>query len=444
MLDALVEILERDPAFRSFMLDGQAIMLEDYLQVRPEMTERVKRLARAGRLKVGPWYTATDTLLPDPESLVRNLQLGHWLSRQLGAEPMPVGYMPDLFGFSGQIPQILRNFGIDNAFAWRGLHPEDGANICWWSSPDGSRVLTLRLQEGYSEAATGVVDPERFLSDQLPGLVEQQDKGLYRNRLFMMGSDHFIASARLPWVSAQIAERVGHPVRVGSLDEMIDLLREELGPQTPLAEISGEQRHSCLVVCPASVAGVRIPLKQANQRVEATLLGEAEPLQALAELVGAGSDRAHLRWAWRLLTQNHAHDSIPGCGIDEVHREMMTRFAQAAMAAKDAAQRGAKRLARALSPNTRGELGALGVVSLTGGKNRLRARLHGPEEGLPVFRLVQPDGTEIPFSITGRGSDYVQYHRLQDAFATNDATSYVHIAAPQEWVDRQRTRPHML
>lgn len=441
MLDGLIDMLEQDPAFHSFMLDGQAIMLEDYLQVRPEMEQRVRQLVSVGRLKVGPWYTATDTLLPDPEALVRNLQLGRWATQRLGGQPMAVGYMPDLFGFSAQIPQLLGHFGMENAFAWRDLHPEDAATACWWYSPDGSRVLTLRLQEGYSEAAVGVVDPERFLGKELPELLARQNSGLYQNRLFMMGSDHFIASARLPWVAAQIAEQVGHPVRVGSLDEMFDLVRGEVDN---LPRISGEQRDSCLVICPASVAGTRIPLKQANQRVEAALLGEAEPLQALAEFVGAGSDRAHLRWAWRLLTQNHAHDSIPGCSIDEVHREMMTRFARAQMVAKDAAQRGARRLSRALHPNTRGALGSVGVVSLVGGKNRLRVRLHGPEEGLPYFRLSEQDGTAIPFAIIEQGQEYVQYHRLQDAFATHDATAYVQLAAPLSWVDSQRSRPHML
>lgn len=443
MLDALVEILENDPEFRSFMLDGQAIMVEDYLQVRPEMEERIKRLARDGRLKLGPWYTATDTLLVDPESLVRNLQLGRWASLRYGAPPMPVGYMPDLFGFSGQVPQILKNFGIESAFAWRGLHPKDASTVCWWLSPDGSKVLTLRLQEGYSEAVVGAVDPERFLNENLSGLVAKQDQGLYSHRLFMMGSDHFIANARLPWVSARIAEQVQHPVQVGSLDEMMDLLKDELS-QADLPEIAGEQRDSCLVICPASVAGTRIPLKQANGRVEAALLGTAEPLQALAELAGAGSDREHLRWAWRLLTQNHAHDSIPGCGIDEVHREMMTRFAGAATLARDIAQRGARRLARALDPNTRGELGALGVVSLTGGKQRLRAKLYGPEAGVAPFKLVQPDGQELAYSVTERGQGYVQYHRLQDAFSTNDATTYVNLAATKEWVDGQRKKPQML
>src|SRR5215211_5604223 len=94
MMDGLLDILERDPDFRCFVLDGQSIMVEDYLTVRPEAEERVRRLIQADRLKVGPWYTAVDTFLPDPESLVRNLQLGRWQAQDFGAAPMPVGHLP--------------------------------------------------------------------------------------------------------------------------------------------------------------------------------------------------------------------------------------------------------------------------------------------------------------------------------------------------------------
>src|SRR5205823_6363882 len=98
-----------------------------------------------------------------------------------------------------------------------------------------------------------------------------------------------------------IAERVGHPVEVGPLEEMAARLRRD-GVAQKLPVIYGEQRDPCLAVCPASISGTRIPqIKQTNQRVEAMLLGLAEPLQALAELNGSGADRAHLRWAWRLL-----------------------------------------------------------------------------------------------------------------------------------------------
>jgi hypothetical protein len=438
MMDGLVDILERDPTFRCFVLDGQSIMVEDYLQVRPEAEPRVRALIGAGRMRVGPWYTAVDAFLPDPESLVRNLQLGRWQARFYGGEPMPVGHLPDTFGFCGQLPQILRHFGIADGFAWRGFHPEHGQAAFWWESPDGSRILLLRPPGGYCEGAMGVVNPERFLQEVLPLIIARQDEEPYKDRLFVVGCDHFPASARLPWLAAQIGERVDQPSYIGTLEDMAGRVRSS---GADLAVVHGEQRDPCLAVCPASVSGTRVPLKQANQQVESLLLGLAEPLQALAELAGGEADRAHLRWAWRLLARNHPHDSIPGCSIDAVHREMMTRFARARMVAIDAAQRGAKRLAAALDPAVRGELGALGLVGLTGGVGRIQARLYGMDTGMPRFRLVDPAGADVPFTILRRGRDHISYHRLQDAFATVASTAYAHLVATQAWVDERRTRP---
>ncbi len=440
MMDKLVALLEREPRFRCFVLDGQAIAIEDYLEVRTEAEAQIRRLVAAGRIKVGPWYTAVDTFLPDPKSLVRNLTLGRWAARRYGSEPMAVGHLPDTFGFCAQLPQLLRQFGMDDAFAWRGLHPANAAAACWWDSPDGSRVLVLRPPEGYCEGAMGVVDPDRFLVEALPGIVARQDHEPYADRLFVIGCDHFPAGERLPWLADQIAERVGHEVHVGSLEEMAARVRPHAAD---LPVIRGEQRDPCLTVCPASVCGTRVPLKQANQRIEALLLGIAEPLQALAELAGGGADRAHLRWAWRLLAQNHPHNSIPGCSIDAVHREMMTRFARAGMVAVDAAQRGAKRLAAALDPATRGELGAIGIVGLAGGRGRIRERVYGPETGLIPFRLVDVDGQDVPFRVIGKGEEYIHYHKLQDAFATPADTAYIHLAAPLDWVHVARHRPEI-
>lgn len=438
MMDGLLDILERDEDFRCFVLDGQTIMVDDYLEVRPEAAERTRRMVAQGRLKIGPWYTAVDTFLPDPESLVRNLHIGFWSARRYGSEPMPVGHLPDTFGFIGQMPQLLRHFGLRYAFAWRGFHPENEGGTFWWESPDGSRVLTMRPLEGYCEGAMGVVQPERFLTEILPGIAEKQNREPHPHRLFVVGCDHFTASPRLPWLAGQIGEQLGLPVRIGSLEEMGALL-DPFGDRLPT--VRGEQRDPCLAVCPASVCGTRVPLKQANQKVEALLLGVAEPLQALAELSGGGADRAHLRWAWQVLTQNHPHDSIPGCSIDEVHREMFTRFARAHRVAIDAIQRGAKRLAASLSPSVRGELGAIGVVGLTGGVGRLRLRLHGPDTGMPRFRIVDPGGSEVPYVVLRRGKEHVYYHRLEDAFATMAKTAYAHFAAPASWIDERRVSP---
>ncbi|HUS17752.1 MAG TPA: hypothetical protein VM536_22380, partial [Chloroflexia bacterium] len=438
MMDGLVTMLEADPKFRCFVLDGQTIMVEDYLQVRPEADARVRALVASGRLLIGPWFTAVDTFLPDPESLVRNLAIGRWQARFHGGEPMSVGHLPDTFGFCAQLPQIMQHFGLQDAFAWRGFHPERDAAAFWWDSPDGSRVLVLRPLGGYCEGAMGIVQPERFLAEVLPDIVARQNAEPYPDRLFVVGCDHFPASPRLPRLAEQIGEVTGQPTEVGSLPEMAARVRDS-GATLPV--VQGEQRDPCLSVCPASVCGTRVPLKQANADVEAVLLSNAEPLQALAALAGGGADHAHLRWAWRILGENHPHDSIPGCSIDAVHREMMTRFARARMVAVDASQRGARRLASSLDPAVRGELGAIGIVGLAGGRGRLRVRLHGVEEGVHRFRIVDPAGGEVPFVVLRQGSDYIQYHRLQDAFAAVAASAFLHLIAPLEWVDSHRLQP---
>lgn len=439
MMDNLLDYLEADPAFRCFVLDGQAIMVEDYLEVRPEAEPRIRALAQQDRLKIGPWYTAVDTFLPDPESLVRNLQLGRWSARRWGGQEMGVGHLPDTFGFIGQLPQVLQHFGLQDAFAWRGFHPIGGSAACWWESPDGSRVLLMRPAEGYCEGMLGVTDPERFLEEALPGILRYQDEEPYEDRLFVIGCDHLPASARLPWLAEQIAARVGHPVEVGPLEDMATRLRRE-GVADRLPRIQGEQRDPCLAVCPASITGTRIPqIKQTNQRVEALLLGVAEPLQALSALSGGGADRAHLRWAWRLLAQNHPHDSIPGCSTDAVHREMGVRFERAAAVARDVAERGAQRLAASLDPAARGELGALGILGLAGGRSRLRVRLHGePGRPFPTLRLTTPEGSNVPYVVVDRGQERITYRLDQDRFANEGAAEVSHLAVTAEWLAMAR------
>ena len=76
VVDELLERLHVDPGYRSFLLDGQTILLEDYLRARPERESDVKGLVKTGRLQVGPWYVLADEQIPSGEALVRNLLLG--------------------------------------------------------------------------------------------------------------------------------------------------------------------------------------------------------------------------------------------------------------------------------------------------------------------------------------------------------------------------------
>jgi len=120
LIDDALKILQNDPDYRVYMLDGQMSVLDDYLEARPSQGEALKALCRVGRIHVGPWFVLADEFLVSPEALIRNLALGRRMGETYGGV-MPIGYVPDGFGHIAQLPQILRGFGIDNAFFWRGM-----------------------------------------------------------------------------------------------------------------------------------------------------------------------------------------------------------------------------------------------------------------------------------------------------------------------------------
>jgi alpha-mannosidase len=138
VVDGVLDTLESDPSFTSFTLDGQAIVLEDYAEVRPENEGRLRGLLAAGRLEVGPSYVLPDEILVGGESLVRNLLLGRRVCRRFGVEPSSAAYMPDSFGHPAQLPQILAGFGLHTFLFSRGM----GDHIhCKLYLPDWQRCL---------------------------------------------------------------------------------------------------------------------------------------------------------------------------------------------------------------------------------------------------------------------------------------------------------------
>ena len=90
-LDALVELLEHDPHFGVFHLDGQTVVLEDYREIRPENAARLQKQIAAGRVLIGPWYVMPDEFLTSGEALIRNFLTGSRLCREWGAAPWTVG-----------------------------------------------------------------------------------------------------------------------------------------------------------------------------------------------------------------------------------------------------------------------------------------------------------------------------------------------------------------
>lgn len=343
LVDRLLKIMAERPDYRVFMLDGQMIILEDYLEVRPQRQSELVDLCIQGRLKVGPWYVLADEFLVSPEALIRNMMLGHRVGEIYGGVSK-IGYVPDGFGHVAQLPQILRGFGIDNIFFWRGLGAEGerlGTEFLW-RAPDGSTVTTIWMPWGYHNISNlgyaihwGDTSQMTFDSDlalrQIRKAVDALAPMGHTNAILLMnGIDHEEAEPRLPdMVALAKGELTDCEFNHGTLQEHLAKVREA---RPDLPEFSGEFRWGKYSEILQGVYATRIYLKQMNHQVETLLEHYAEPLAVIAWMSGAKIPEGtqDLIWtAWRWLLKNHPHDDIYGCGIDQVHNEMLYRFNQA-------------------------------------------------------------------------------------------------------------------
>jgi 2-O-(6-phospho-alpha-D-mannosyl)-D-glycerate hydrolase len=350
VVDEVIETLEERPEYR-FTLDGQAIVIEDYLEIRPEMECRLRALLAGGRLETGPSYVLPDEFLVGGESLVRNLLYGRAVCRRYGATPADVGYLPDSFGHPAQLPQLLRGFGLETFVFSRGLGDERerlGARFRW-RAPDGSEVLALPQPVDYAAAASlghsshsAETDPARNAADRVEQILRAEEHMLadpaFRDLFLGNGYDHAGLQADLPEVLAALEElKPGVEALLALLSEYAAAMAAAAGNGARAAlpvfggELAGGARANVL----RGVNSTRMYLKQANERCERDL-ASAETLCSLAALARPGFryPRGELRLAWRELLRNHPHDSICGCSVDEAHADMDQRFRSALQIAR--------------------------------------------------------------------------------------------------------------
>jgi mannosylglycerate hydrolase len=335
----VLDELERGGAFRHFVLDGQGAILDDHLEIHPEDRARIARLVASGGLSVGPWYVLPDEFLVSGEALVRNLIIGHRVCGAFG-RVQKVGYVPDSFGHVAQLPQILRRAGIDSFIYMRGNGDEiaDLGSEYLWRAPDGSEVLAVNQCGGYSNAAAlghaelwlahtrREIDPTLAV-ERVGSLLDRAARESNAN-VFLLnnGSDHLPPQRDFGTILDALARAFPDTeFRHGSFEDYVAALRRA---RPPLKCFDGELLGGRLYHILSGVWSARMPLKQWNERAQTLLAGTLEPLASYAHFVlGDEYPQGFLEYAWRLLLKNHPHDSICGCSIDEVHREMLPRFA---------------------------------------------------------------------------------------------------------------------
>ncbi|MBW7865018.1 MAG: hypothetical protein H3C30_11480 [Candidatus Hydrogenedentes bacterium] len=376
LFDRMLDIFDKHPDYRSFVMDSQAVPVEDYLEIRPENRKRIEKAVRKGRLLLGPWYTCPEGFEVNGESLVRNLTYGHRVAGEFGGV-MKVGHTPFSYGQNSQMPQIYAGFGIDTVLFYHGVSRDEAKNEFILEGADGTRALGSQMSSfarynfyhhvyraalygkniadreyewsecglPFRRCAPGQEAGHFFLLDPVRGLdleraaekikwLRESELGVATTRhlAFMMGHDSSLPDeAELDLIRLAKEALPEDEVRHGFYPDMMAAIKAEADWQK-LAVLRGEQRvpkpMPVTMHLYSDVLSSRTRMKSRCADAEYLLQRRAEPLAVLASWLGADWPGAYLDLAWKTLLKCHAHDSISGSGVDAIEEDMMNRLNQ--------------------------------------------------------------------------------------------------------------------
>jgi len=397
MMDKLLNVLENNEKFKHFTLDGQTVILEDYLEIRPENEKRLKKFVQSGKLLIGPWYVLADEFLVSGESLVRNLIFGDKISQRFGSR-MEIGYLPDQFGHSSAIPKILSGAGINCAVIYRGVGKKIKNSEFIWQSQDGSSVLAIFLPCGYASGRDLPLDKEKLL-EKLNSMADNLIPYAKTEYLLIMnGGDHQEAQAEIPELLESIKNRLPYNYEISNLCEAKDRIFSKI---SLFDKYKGEFRSPERSFVLPGTLSTRIYLKQACDEIETMLSTSVEPLSVFADIMGLPYSKTYLDIAWKNLLQNQAHDSISGCSIDEVHKEMETRFNSTREIALNVQKNAIKYIS-----NKIGITGETGVLIFNPVTNKRTDIAEFEIENKNNWSIFDKDGNELP---SYRGNKRIEF-----------------------------------
>jgi alpha-mannosidase len=417
MIDHLLDVMESNPKFSYFNLDCQTIVLDDYVEIRPENAPRLKKLIQAGKIGIGPWYCQSSPSLQTGEGLIRNLLKGIMACKKWGVKPVDLGYVPDQFIHPAQMPQIYRGFGLTHSAFSRGIgnQYEDVPGLCVefdWEAPDGSKVTAFHLRAGYGQNAHLGNDPGQALNQMVFNQANLNKLPWTTPiRLCFAGSDHcgveeVLLEAIDIWNDEEEIVEENGKIKLASWNEYFRDFHA-LAPQlkTVKGELSGRKYQITL----HGVFSSYIHLKRLNFAIHDLLEHWSEPYSVWMEQRGLISMQGFLNESWKWLLQNQPHDSSWTSSVDQVQREMETRFAWAQQIADDVFRRSAQWVVQHLAPAKSKEEVRIVVFNphpwVRSGLIRARYADKGLESGIILFDSEEKEHTFQLFSVDPSGND---------------------------------------
>lgn len=326
-LQKVLQVLAADNPYNHFVLDGQASLLDDYIAWKPDDKDRIASLVKSGKLIVGPWYTQTDQLVISGESIVRNMQYGMAISNQFGGY-MNVGYVPDSFGQSAAMPQIYREFGIEDTLFWRGVSDDEVKHTEYqWRGEDGSQVNVYQIPAGYYIG--GEIPEDKTISSFLKAdpFKTVWARSTTNQVLFPNGFDQAPARENLGELVAKMNDSYDEfELEISTFENYINSIKAQ---HPELETISGELLNGKMMRIHKSIFSSRSDLKKLNTQVQNYLIQKLEPILAMSYSLGFDYPSEVIKEIWKLMFENAAHDSIGSCVSDTTNEDIYLRYKKA-------------------------------------------------------------------------------------------------------------------
>lgn len=300
----------------SFYFDGQVSAILDYLEIRPEKEQIVRQFIKEKKLFIGPFYCLIDEFLTDRTVFEKNIEIGMKIAKDFGCEDF-IGYFADTFGHSKNIPPILQKYGIDKIMVWRGVPDLPSEFVL-------NGVNTINLVRGYFmdifSSPKTIEEKAEWLKGNLDKIAQKSNDYI----LLPIGADHLGVepdiAEQIEAVNAILANPADggdiYEIKLSNPFEYFELVKDNFK-----TEWNDELRDNSKTFILPGCYSARMRLKQ--YRTEASYrLEQADRLQKHF----GGNYSAIVQYAYKLLIQNHAHDSICGCSTDAVHFENYSRY----------------------------------------------------------------------------------------------------------------------